>query len=98
MRLLQGKGRAKGRMGSNQRHKKPGSGGGGGGTRPLFADTNKYLQRSEKSGKSKKVPSSDLLDRLVIENSLLLSGSGGGELYHEQYDEHGVKIEHQCFT
>ena len=33
------------------------------------------------------------LERIAIENSLLLSGSGGGQLYHEQYDEHGVKIE-----
>ena len=37
------------------------------------------------------------LERIAIENSLLLSGSGGGQLYHEQYDEHGVKIEYQCF-
>ena len=22
---------------------------------------------------------------------------GGGDLYHEQYNEHGVKIENQCF-
>ena len=95
MRLLQGKGKAKGkgRIGSSQRQKKS-----GGGTKPLFADTNKYLLRSEKSRKSKKAASSDFLDRIAIENSLLLSGTGGGELYHEQYDEHGVKIEHQCFT
>ena len=100
MRLLQGKGKAKGkgRIGSSQRQKKSGGGEGGGGTKPLFADTNKYLLRSEKSGKSKKAASSDILDRIAIENSLLLSGTGGGELYHEQYDEHGVKIEHQCFT
>ena len=37
------------------------------------------------------------LERIAIENSLLMSGSGGGQLYHEQYDEHGVKIEYQCF-
>jgi hypothetical protein len=65
-------------------------------TKPLFADANKYLRRSEKSAKAKK--HSDYLDRIAIENSLLLSGSGGGQLYHEQYDLHGVKIEHQCFT
>jgi hypothetical protein len=47
-----------------------------------------------------------------IENTMLLNGGnepsgllvnngvfsgGGGELYHEQYNEHGVKIENQCF-
>ena len=32
---------------------------------------------------------------LAIDNSLILAS--GGELYHEQYDEHGVKIENQCF-
>ena len=58
----------------------------------------KYLRRSDKSAKAKKHLSSDCLDRIAIENSCLLSGSGGGQLYHEQYDEHGVKIEHQCFT
>ena len=67
-------------------------------TKPLFADANKYLRRSDKSEKAKKQFSSDYLDRIAIENSLLLSGSGGGQLYHEQYDLHGVKIEHQCFT
>ena len=66
-------------------------------TKPLFADANKYLRRSEKRGKSKNEFSSDYLNRIAIENSLLLSGSGGGQLYHEQYDEHGVKIEHQYF-
>ena len=66
--------------------------------KPLFADANKYLTRSDKSAKAKKHLSSDCLDRIAIENSCLLSGSGGGQLYHEQYDEHGVKIEHQCFT
>ena len=66
--------------------------------KPLFADANKYLRRSDKSAKAKKQFSSDYLDIIAIENSLLLSGSGGGQLYHEQYDEHGVKIEHQCFT
>ena len=90
---MQGKGKGKGKMRYSQRQKKC-----GGGTKPLFADTNKYLRRSEKSRKSKKMASSDFLDRIAIENSLLLSGTGGGELYHEQYDEHGVKIEHQCFT
>ena len=94
MKMLQGK--RKGRVGSSQRQKKPGDGVRV--TKPLFADTNKYLRRSEKSRKSKKMASSDFLDRIAIENSLLLSGTGGGELYHEQYDEHGVKIEHQCFT
>jgi len=34
--------------------------------------------------------------QLTIENIMLLSG--GGELYHEQYNEHGVKIENQLFT
>ena len=94
MRLLQGKGKGKVKVVSSHRQKPSG----GGGTKPLFADANKYLRRSEKSEKSKKLPSSDFLDRIAIENSLLLSGTGGGQLYHEQYDEHGVKIEHQCFT
>ena len=62
--------------------------------KPLFGDANKYLRRS---GKSEKDRQAEYLDRIAIENSLLLSGSGGGQLYHEQYDEHGVKIEHQCF-
>ena len=44
-----------------------------------------------------RIPSLTQLDRIAIENSLLLSGTGGGQLYHEQYDEHGVKIEYQCF-
>ena len=66
-------------------------------TKPLFADANKYLRRTEKAPKPRKPSTSDYLDRIAIENSLLLSGSGGGRLYHEQYDEHGVKIEHQCF-
>ena len=67
-------------------------------TKPLFADANKYLTRSDKSAKAKKQFSSNYLDIIAIESSLLFSGSGGGQLYHEQYDEHGVKIEHQCFT
>ena len=67
-------------------------------SKPLFADANKYLRRSEKVSKPRKASNSDYLDRIAIENSLLLSGAGGGQLYHEQYDEHGVKIEHQCFT
>ena len=67
-------------------------------TKPLFADANKYLRRTEKAPKPRKPSTSDYLDRIAIENSLLLSGAGGGQLYHEQYDEHGVKIEHQCFT
>jgi len=33
----------------------------------------------------------------AIENTMLLNGGGGGDLYHEQYNEHGVKIENQCF-
>lgn len=33
--------------------------------------------------------------QMMIENIKLLSG--GGELYHEQYNEHGVRIENQCF-
>ena len=66
--------------------------------KPLFADANRYLRKSDKSAKAKKHVSSDYLDRIAIENSLLLSGSGGGQLYHEHYDLHGVKIEHQCFT
>ena len=94
VRLLQGKGKGRVKVVSSHRQKPSG----GGGTKPLFADANKYLRRSEKSEKSKKLPSSDFLDRIAIENSLLLSGTGGGQLYHEQYDEHGVKIEHQCFT
>ena len=61
----------------------------------LFGDANKYLRRS---GKSEKDRQAEYLDKIAIENSLLLSGSGGGQLYHEQYDEHGVKIEHQCFN
>ena len=88
MRLLQGKDRKPTERVKEQRQR----------TKPLFADANKYLRRSEKSGKSKNTFSSDYLNRIAIENSLLLSGSGGGQLYHEQYDEHGVKIEHQCFN
>ena len=30
-------------------------------------------------------------------SELLLFLGGGGDLYHEQYNEHGVKIENQCF-
>jgi len=48
-------------------------------------------------GNLTKMPSLTPLERIAIENSLLLSGTGGGQLYHEQYDEHGVKIEYQCF-
>ena len=49
------------------------------------------------NGNLTKMPSLTQLERIAIENSLLLSGTGGGQLYHEQYDEHGVKIEYQCF-
>ena len=61
-------------------------------TKPWYGDTNKYLSRRDANGQN------DYLDKIAIENSLLLSGAGGGQLYHEQYDEHGVKIEHQCFS
>ena len=54
-------------------------------------------ESSRQTGGVGKVPSLTQLDRIAIENSLLLSGTGGGQLYHEQYDEHGVKIEYQCF-
>ena len=57
----------------------------------------KYLKKNERDVNSGDYSATDW-DRLAIENSLLLSSSGGGQLYHEQYDEHGVKIEHQCFT
>ena len=60
-------------------------------TKPWYGDANKYLSRSDNNGK-------EYLDRIAIENSLLLSGVGGGQLFHEQYDEHGVKIGHQCFS
>ena len=60
-------------------------------TKPWYGDVNKYLSISDNDGKS-------YLDRIAKENSLLLSGAGGGQLYHEQYDEHGVKIDHQCFS
>ena len=64
----------------------------------LFATASKYLQGSGKRQKPKTSFGSEYLDRIAMENSLLVSGSGGGQLYHEQYDEHGVKIEHQCFS
>ena len=38
--------------------------------------------------------SQESLNRAIDNNILLQTG---GELYHEQYDEHGVKIENQCF-
>ena len=62
-----------------------------------------FFQDRERSGgggggkMETRVPSLTQLDRIAIENSLLPSGTGGGQLYHEQYDEHGVKIEYQCF-
>ena len=62
----------------------------------LSTAPNQDLRRKKNSKETKK--SFNSLEGLAIENSLLLSSSGGGELYHEQYDEHGVKIEHQCFT
>jgi len=59
----------------------------------------KFFQDRDSSGEGncRKMPSLTQLDRIAIENSLLLSSTGGGQLYHEQYDEHGVKIEYQCF-
>jgi hypothetical protein len=60
-------------------------------SKPWYGDVSKYLSRSDNGEK-------DYLDRIALENSLLLSGAGGGQLYHEQYDEHGVKIEHQWFS
>ena len=62
----------------------------------LFTAQNQDLRRKKKSKETKQSFSS--LEHLAIESSLLHSNTGGGELYHEQYDEHGVKIEHQCFT
>ena len=63
----------------------------------FFETAAKYLKKNERDVNSGDYSATDW-DRLAIENSLLLSSSGGGQLYHEQYDEHGVKIEHQCFT
>ena len=65
--------------------------------RVFFETAAKYLKKNERDVNSGDYSATDW-DRLAIENSLLLSSSGGGQLYHEQYDEHGVKIEHQCFT
>ena len=69
-----------------------------GGRKKVFLETAaKYLRKNERGVYSGDYGATEW-DRLAIENSLLLSSTGGGQLYHEQYDEHGVKIEHQCFT
>ena len=62
-------------------------------------DSERKYYKSDKGDPGGAATMSDMtqLERIAIENSLLLSGSGGGQLYHEQYDEHGVKIEYQCF-
>merc|ERR1712227_824928 len=59
------------------------------------ADCNGAVSHGGGGGNMTKMPSLTQLERIAIENSLLLSGTGGGQLYHEQYDEHGVKIEYQ---
>ena len=38
-----------------------------------------------------------ILAQLVKPDKFVSFLGGGGDLYHEQYNEHGVKIENQCF-
>ena len=52
----------------------------------MFANASKYFQKRKKRLKAKNSFGSENLDRIAMENSLLVSGSGGGQLYHEQYD------------
>ena len=37
-------------------------------------------------------------NKYLVEKGYMVSSSSGGQLYHEEYDEHGVKIGTQCFT
>ena len=99
LRILQGKEKKKQNKRSNNQGKHKNNG-----RKTFFHDreSSKYYKNSEKHDCSggatlTKMPSLTQLEKIAIENSLLLSGTGGGQLYHEQYDEHGVKIEYQCF-
>lgn len=85
---LQGHGRGRGASSSSSRKKKPKTSG----CRFTF---NKEPTRQPRAVQHQARNMGDL--NLAIENTMLLSG-GGGELYHEQYNEHGVKIENQLFS
>ena len=62
----------------------------------------KISSRNKKNEKKKKKTEQELqeqfdvagLDQVLLQDDLF----GDGQLYHEQYDEHGVRIETQFFN
>ena len=64
----------------------------------MIQNLRSHFRSNEDVRRSKVKKKKDFMEELMIDSRMLVSGSGGGQLYHEQYDEHGVRIENQCFT